>query len=195
MTPSPEIAISLVLADEKDPGLVQLIELCMANDRQAQELLYRQYYGKAMGMCMRYFANRDDALEALNAGFLKVYNNLGSYRFDGAFEGWLFRIIYNSIIDHCRARMRQVKTVDLEEVNDSQTGMEALQQLYAVDLLKMLDHLPDASRTVFNMFAVEGYKHEEIAKTLNISEGTSKWHVNNARTILKTLIEKSNLRS
>lgn len=177
------------LSTAQDPELAALIEACIANDRSAQAALYKRYYGKMMSLCMRYIKNRDDAMPVLNYGFLKVFKSLSSYNNAGSFDGWVHRIIYNSIIDQLRSSMKAVKTSELSEEHDSiSIGSSGLQNLIAEDLYKLLDVLPDSTRIVFNMFAIEGYKHEEIAEMLNISAGTSKWHVNQARSILKPLL-------
>lgn len=191
----PEIPLSLdkdiLLSANQQPELLKLIEACIANDRSAQETLYKRYYGKMMGLCMRYVKNRDDAMSILNQGFLKVFQNLDKYAFNGSFDGWIYRIVYNSIIDQLRSRNRDFKTSEID-YNALEVSIEAnsIQNLYIEDLLKLLDELPESSRVVFNMFAIEGFKHEEIAEQLNISTGTSKWHVNAARTLLKEMIAK-----
>lgn len=173
------------------PDTDRLIRLCVANDRSAQAELYKQYYGKMMGICKRYFQNRDDAMEVLNCGFLKVFQNLKHYEQKGPFEAWIYRIIYNTIIDFLRSKKKTVfsSISDAEEFVSTAPDLP-LQKLYTDDLLNLLYLLPDATRTVFNMFAIDGYKHEEIAEMLGISEGTSKWHVNQARKQLKELIER-----
>ena len=175
---------------DQNPELVSLIQACISNDRSAQEVLYKRYSGKMMGLCMRYVKNYDDAMEILNFGFLKVFKSLGNYQFNGSFEGWIYRIVYNSIIDSLRTKAKAIKT---EEFSDNEMDhpieSNSLHKLYASDLIKLLDQLPDSTRIVFNMFAIEGYKHDEIASMLNISTGTSKWHVSHARETLKTLIE------
>jgi RNA polymerase sigma-70 factor (ECF subfamily) len=172
------------------PELAKIVEGCLANDRAAQEQLYRKYYGKMMGTCMRYLRNEDDAREVLNTGFLKVFQNLDKFENSGSFDGWVYLIIRNAIIDQIRKRVkyREESLTAEMEVN---VGVEAnaLQQLYAKDLLNMLHNLPETTRLVFNMFALEGFKHEEIASTLGISAGTSKWHVSEARRILKQSLE------
>jgi RNA polymerase sigma factor (sigma-70 family) len=195
----PEISLNLnneqLSSVAPDPELAKLIEGCKANDRSAQESLYKRYYGKMMAMCMRYTGNRDDAMEVLNTGFLKVFRSLDSYGSNGSFDGWVYRIIYNSVIDRLRSRMKEVRTL---EVDDAMTvpGIDAssIQQLYVQDLMKLLNELPESTRVVFNMFAIEGYKHNEIGELLNISEGTSKWHVNQARKILKERLETKHLK-
>lgn len=92
-----------------------LLDLCMAGDRAAQETFYKKYYGKMMSMCMRYVRNRDDAMEILNTGFLKVFKNLGNYQYNGPLEAWIYRIIYNSVIDAVRKRSRELKTDDISD--------------------------------------------------------------------------------
>jgi len=173
------------------PELEMLIEGCLKKDRAAQEQFYKKFYGKMMATAMRYLGNRDDAMEALNLGFLKVFQNLMKYDGKGSFDGWVYRIIRNSVIDHLRSKInyRNVEggsTENLEiAVNESVTAY-----LQAQDLMDMLNILPETTRLVFNLFALEGFKHEEISKMLNISAGTSKWHVSEARRVLKNHIEK-----
>lgn len=174
-----------------NPETSELVRRCLGNDRAAQGQLYRKYYGKMMATCMRFLADRDDALEVLNTGFLKVFQNLNKFDGIGSFEGWIYRIIRNSVVDHLRSkiRYREMEGGSTEELEVA-VKESALDQLYAKDLLQMLNHLPDTTRLVFNLFALEGYKHEEIAKILGISDGTSKWHVSEARRVLKIQIEK-----
>lgn len=195
MSLNPEISITLEETTRQvalqDPDLQQLIVDCMSNDRSAQETLYKRYYGKMMGLCMRYVKNKDDAMSILNQGFLKVFQNLGNYAYNGPFDAWVYRIVYHAIIDQLRVKHRDFKTNEID-VNALEVSVEAnsIQNLYIEDLMKLLDELPESTRVVFNLFAIEGYKHEEIADLLQISSGTSKWHVNAARTLLKDLIAK-----
>ncbi|MCC7298152.1 MAG: RNA polymerase sigma factor [Bacteroidia bacterium] len=173
------------------PELALIVQGCLANDRAAQEQLYKRYYGKTMGTCMRYLKNEDDAKEVLNLGFLKVFQNLKSYTGQGSFDGWVYLIIRNAIIDQLRQRVKY-REETLTENTEAVVSIEAsvLEQLYATDILKLLHQLPETSRLVFNMFALEGFKHEEISKILGISTGTSKWHVSEARRILKEKLEQ-----
>lgn len=175
------------------PELELIVKGCLANDRAAQEMLYRKFYGRMMGTCMRYLGNEDDARDVLNTGFLKVFQNLKSYTGQGSFEGWVYLIIRNAIIDQIRKRVKY-REESLDETTAETSFVEpgALEQLYAKDLLKLLYQLPETTRLVFNMFALEGFKHDEIANTLGISSGTSKWHVSEARRILKQCLETHN---
>lgn len=191
---STSISISETAEPQTLPGLTpeldRIVRGCLANDRSAQELLYRRYYGKMMGTCMRYLGNEDDARDVLNTGFLKVFQNLQNYSGQGSFDGWVYLIIRNAIIDQLRKRVRYKETgIDEHVENAVSVDSGILPRLYAKDLLKMLDNLPETTRLVFNMFALEGFKHEEISKVLSISTGTSKWHVSEARRILKQSLE------
>jgi RNA polymerase sigma-70 factor (ECF subfamily) len=170
---------------EKELSLDELVEACIQKDRVSQEKLYKMYYGKMMGLCMRLFSNRDDAKEALNLGFLKVYNNLSQYNGHGSLEAWIYKIIYRTAID--QIRKMGIFQKRYTEITEETATVEAdvLQQMYVQNILSTLGKLPEATRIVFNLYAIENYKHAEIAKELGISEGTSKWHVNQARTILR----------
>ena len=167
-----------------------LLEKCSAGDRSAQEQLYKRYYGKMMATCMRYLGNRDDAQDVLNAGFLKVFLNLKKFDRSGSFDGWVYSIVRNCIIDHIRSKVkyREMEGGTLDDLDFSVSESTA-SKLEAKDLMNMLNILPETSRLVFNMFAIEGFKHEEIAKILGISTGTTKWHVSESRRILKNKIE------
>lgn len=174
--------------------LKNLIEECLGKNRISQKNLYQMYYGKMMGLAMRYFINRDDALDALNKGFLKVFQNLDKYGFIGSFDGWVYKVIFRVIMDTLRQGIDR-KRMELDVQNISEIAWiknPALENLYAEDLLKLLQQLPHTTRAVFNLFAIDCKKHKEIASLLNISEGTSKWHVNEAKKRLKNLIERKN---
>ncbi len=196
MSLTPEISLQVENNKQqaiiREPDLVMLIDACIANDRSAQANLYKRYYGKMMSLCLRYVKQRDDAMSILNLAFLKVFKSLKTFEYNGSFDGWVHRIVYYSIIDQLRVNMKEMKTSEISEVSEvSSLDASGLENLYVEDLYRLLDELPDSTRIVFNMHALEGYKHEEIAEQLGISVGTSKWHVNNARTILKTLILKT----
>jgi RNA polymerase sigma-70 factor (ECF subfamily) len=177
--------------ESRENELQQLIDGCKAGDRRCQEMLYRKFYGRMMTTCLRYTSNPDDALEALNNGFLKVFRNLSQYKGSGSFDGWVYNIVRNSVIDHLRKRLKYSETASLETAEaESIVTENACEQMDAAALLKLLDILPEATRTVFNLFAIEGFGHKEIGKLLGISEGTSKWHVAQARKQLQDCIKK-----
>jgi RNA polymerase sigma factor (sigma-70 family) len=165
-----------------------LIIACIKNDRLAQASLYKKHYGVMMSICMRYTKNRDEALEIVNNGFLKVFLNLNKWQ-GGSLQGWIRRIITNTAIDQLRAQVKY-KEQSLPDDYDVYIADDYTSKLETNDLMNLVNALPDEQRMVFNLFAIEGYKHKEIADLLHISEGTSKWYVSEARKTLKLRIEK-----
>ncbi len=167
-----------------------VLEGCIKNDRKAQELLYKQFYGPMIGLCMRYTRNEEDALEVLHNGFLKVYKHLASYDAGKAsLYTWIKTIMVNSAIDFIRSRQKFKNQVELKETHEAGSiDNEAVQRMGAAELLKLIQKLPMATQTVFNLYIIEGYNHREIGNILGISDGTSKWHLSEARRQLKQLL-------
>jgi RNA polymerase sigma factor (sigma-70 family) len=172
-----------------------LIALCIKQDRKAEFELYKLTYSYLMSICMRYSKDKDTASESLNIGFLKILKNLSSYKSSIPFKSWIRRVMVNTLIDEYRKLKREKEkityvneyydNIDFSEVN------EALSKLNYQQLLSQINLLPEATKKVFNLFAIDGYSHKEISEMLMISEGTSKWHVNAARQKLKEYIENS----
>lgn len=154
-----------------------------------------------MSVCCRYKSNKEDAEEILNIGFLKILNSMDKYQDKVPFIAWIRRIMINTIIDEYRKSKNERENMEYMDINESKysnteyEGNTADLELDATDLLKMLDNLPDMSKKVFNLYAIDGYSHKEISEMLNISVGTSKWHVSFSRTELKKIIEKSKVKS
>jgi RNA polymerase sigma-70 factor (ECF subfamily) len=149
-----------------------------------------------MSICIRYTHSRDDAEDLLNRSFLKVLNNLGSKKDNVPFALWVRRITINTVIDEFRKNKKKVQFTEINdhdgetEEPDANVVNEYLEQVKVEHLQSLINKLPEASRKVFNLYAVDGFGHKEIAAMLNISEGTSKWHLNAARTRLKELVFK-----
>lgn len=149
-----------------------------------------------MSVCVRYKTNREDAEEMLNIGFLKILNSIEKYQPNVPFEAWIRRIMINTMIDEYRKTKKDKEHIDYADLQDR--GFEnkhaelnsADLDFEATDLKNMLESLPDMSKKVFNLYAIDGYTHKEIADMLNMSIGTSKWHVSFARAELKKMIEK-----
>ncbi|MBI3232609.1 MAG: RNA polymerase sigma factor [Bacteroidetes bacterium] len=175
-------------ATEVQSEELTLVKRCIANERLAQSILYKKHYGVMMSVSMRYTKNRDEALEILNTGFLKVFQNLDKWQ-GGSLQGWIRKIITYTAIDHLRAQVRY-KEQPMPEDFDVRIEDEFSSKLNASDLMNLINSLPDDQKIVFNLFAVEGYKHREIAEALNINENTSKWYLGEARKNLKIKIEK-----
>ena len=144
-----------------------------------------------MGICLRYTGNRDEASEVMNQGFFKVFTHIESYREDRPFKAWLGRIMMNVSIDFYRANLKMAYMEDLDKAEHISDGEIADRNLNYNDLLVMIQRLPQAYRTVFNLFAIDGYSHDEIAAMLNINVGTSKSNLHKARQKLKQMILKA----
>lgn len=172
--------MSKAVADE------ELVKGCLRNNRKYQKLLFEKYFSDMMKVCQRYAHDEDEAGEILQKGFIKVFGKLQSYNNAGSLEGWIKRIMIRTAIDHFRMQQREHRAVIMElETNDMPEEATVENNLAAEDILLLVQTLPPVQRTVFNLFALEGYTHKEISEELNISEGTSKWHLCEARKILK----------
>lgn len=176
-------------AAEKD--IVQLLEGCKQNSRQAQELLYRQFYGFAMTIALRYSRDEADAADILSLAFVKLFKSIHSYDSSkGSLHAWLKRIVVNEALDHIKSRHRFVTQEELETATEAaQVNNNALDHLNGKEVMTMIQQLPPATHAVFVLYAVEGYTHREIAGQLGISEGTSKWHLSEARKQLQKKIK------
>lgn len=174
-----------------EEDLHQLIRGCAKQDRKCQKMLYKAFYGFAMGICLRYAGNRDEAAEVMNQGFFKVFTHIDRYDHDRPFKAWLGRIMMNASIDHYRANLKMAYTDDLDKAENISDGELADKKLSYDELLAMVQLLPQAYRTVFNLFAIEGYGHDEIGEMLGISPGTSKSNLHKARQKLKQMILKA----
>jgi RNA polymerase sigma-70 factor (ECF subfamily) len=173
--------------------LLQLVDGCRRQNRADQKMLYKAFYGFAMGICLRYTHNRYEASEIMNQGFLKVFTNLDKYDTNRPFKAWIGRIMMNTAIDHYRSNLKVAFMEDIDAAAD--IGHDDLpdRKMNYNDLLAMIQRLPNAYRTVFNLFVIDGYSHEEIAAMLNISTGTSKSNLFKAREKLKKMIAEAEL--
>jgi RNA polymerase sigma factor (sigma-70 family) len=174
-----------------DEELHQLIRGCIKQDRKCQKMLYKAFYGFSMGICLRYAGNRDEAAEVMNQGFFKVFTHIERYDMERPFKAWLGKIMMNVSIDFYRANLKMAYTEDLDKAEHVSGGDQVDKNLHYNDLLAMVQQLPQAYRTVFNLFAIDGYSHDEIAAMLNINAGTSKSNLHKARQKLKLMILKA----
>lgn len=172
--------------------LQELIEGCIRNERSAQEKVYKLFYPRMMALVKRYIDQDMQAEEVLNNGFLRAFQKVEQYTFQGSFEGWLRKIVFHAVSDYVKQNIKYNEKVVLVE-KDQLIHKDHADRLYYNELLQLVQTLPGATRTVFNMYVMEGFSHKEIGKTLGISEGTSKWHLSEGRRILKDKIEKLNL--
>ncbi len=169
----------------------ELIKRCKAGERKAQEILYKQYGAKMLAVCLRYATDRMEAEDMLQNGFIKVFQKLADFREEGSFEGWIRRIMVHGAIEYYRKRHKMLQVVDLEETGHEQgVNAAAAENLDAKDLMQLIQQLSPGYRMVFNLYALEGYSHKEIADMAGITEGASKSQLSRARAILKEQIEK-----
>ena len=164
----------------------QYIKGSMRNDPRCEEMLYRYCFANLMKVCMRYHSNQDDATASFNKGMHKVFDKLKSYRSEGPFLGWVRTILVNTCLNDLN---RVIKHTD-REISEADTVVyQTIPDVYAniseKEILALVQQLPAAPRTVFNLYVMEGYTHEQIAKKIGIAAGTSKWQLNQARILLK----------
>lgn len=164
---------------------IRTIELCRSNDRLAQKELYKHFYGYGMSIAFRYVSDREDAVEILNNAFVKIFKNISSYDLNLPFKPWLRRIVVNCAIDHLRIKKRIMDSGDIEMAPEPGAEETITGQLAYEDILGEVQKLSPSYRAVFNLFVVEGYKHEEIADMLGISVGTSKSNLFKAKAHLR----------
>lgn len=166
-----------------------LLQGCKRGERQAQEGLYRALAPAMMGICLRYAQDRETAEDIMQNGFIRVFQKVNDFRMEGSFEGWVKRIMVNTAIEAYRKNLRSLAAVSLDEVQEEVTYSE-WDSLEVQDLLKLIQELPNGYRLVFNLYALEGYSHKEIAEELGITEGGSKSQLSRARTLLKEKIKQ-----
>lgn len=171
----------------------QLIERCIKGERAAQEQLYMSYSRKVKGLCLRYARTVFEAEDILQEAFIKIFKNLKNYNNSGPFEAWMRRIVLNTAIDSYKSNLFLENQVNIDDTNELDLKPTVIgDNLTEQELLMVIGKLPDGYRMVFNLYAIEGYSHKEIAEMLNISEGTSKSQLSKARNYLKTLLVQYN---
>ncbi|NCT93782.1 MAG: sigma-70 family RNA polymerase sigma factor [Chitinophagaceae bacterium] len=163
-----------------------LLRDCVANKRKAQEMLYRHFYRFAMTIAMRYSRDELDAADIMSQAFVKIFKHIHQYDpAKGSLHAWIKRIVVNEGLDHIKSRTRFSEAVELETMAEPAIDNRALEKMGVDELMELIQKLPPATHAVFVLYAVEGYTHREIAEQLQISEGTSKWHLSEARKQLQ----------
>lgn len=161
------------------------ITALMRQERWAQQQLYEEYYGKMMGVCLRYASSREEALNLLHDGFLKVFLNIGRYQPGTSLPAWIKTVVINICIDHHRKIMRR-RTENIADIHYlANDEPDVLSRLSEQEILEGVQQLSPAYRSVFNLYVVEGYSHREIAEVLNITESTSRSNLLKSRIKLK----------
>jgi RNA polymerase sigma factor (sigma-70 family) len=170
----------------------QIIELCAKHDRKAQQILYDRYSRLLLGVCLRYASDKAEAEDILQDSFLKIFFNIQEFTGSGSFIGWLRKVAVNTAITHYHKNLKYRYHVEIEEFESIETGVISFEEdFYTSDeLFKVLNELPAGYRMVFNLYAVEGYKHKEIAEMLGIDTNTSKSQYSRAKAVLRDKLEK-----
>lgn len=168
-----------------------IIKGCLRNDRASQKALYEHFYSKMLGVCLRYSKSSDEAKDILHEAFMKVFNSIKNFNGTGSFEGWVRRIMVNTAIDHIRKNKQNYLIVSTVYANEKaanipdDTDDDFINSISEEEILKAVQELTPAYRTVFNLFVIEECTHKEIAELLDISEGTSKSNLSKAKFNLK----------
>ncbi|WP_430909490.1 RNA polymerase sigma factor [Maribacter sp. 2-571] len=170
----------------------QLIKKAIAGHREAQQRLYDTYAPKMLGVCRRYVKDLHFAEDVMVNGFVKVFKNLDSFKHEGSFEGWIRRIMVRESISHLRKQQFVVFDDTLYEEKAHKNKIDPV-ALDVEHIQSLIDALPDGYRTVFVLYAIEGYKHQEIAKELGVTESTSKSQLFKARKLLQQGLQKQNI--
>jgi RNA polymerase sigma-70 factor (ECF subfamily) len=168
----------------------QLITALKRGESRAHKVVYERFAGKMMAVCTRYCANRADAEEVMLDGFMRVFEKIEQFREDGSFEGWIRRIMVTESLMFLRKAKQWRQEIPIEDVLVEPDYEWADTAVNENDLLRLVNQLPDGYRTVFNLYAIEGYAHAEIADMLGISEGTSKSQLSRARAMLQANLKK-----
>ena len=166
----------------------EIISRCKTGNLKYQEMLYKRFYGYAMGISMRYSLNHDDAMEVVNDGFIKIFNAIGAYNSDKPFKAWLRTIMVNTAIDRRRKDLKFQLNTDIEGAVQLGTVPSAIESLQAQDILKLMRELPPVQLTIFNLYEVDGYSHDEIAQILSISTSSSRVYLSRAKEKLRNII-------
>lgn len=158
-------------------------------DSQEQGKVYKLYYGKMIGIPLRYTRSKSEAQDILNQSFVKVFRGIENYKEQGTFSGWIAKIVFNTTMDHVRRVTKYNDRMVLGEIPMVSIQNDAIDNLSLQEIYNKIQLLPSASQKVFSLYVIDGYNHREIAELLSISEGTSKWHLSNARVKLQELLK------
>jgi len=169
-----------------------IIEDCKKGKRRSQDELYKGVYAYGMSVCLRYSKTKEEAHEILNDGMVKVMTKLDKYDYDLSFKAWVRRILINTAIDSYRKNEKHYNTLDIAHARTEYTDSTSLENLSAQEIIGAVQQLPPAYKMVFNLYAIEGYKHHEIAKMLGVTEGTTKSNLAKARMKLQKMLRVMN---
>jgi RNA polymerase sigma-70 factor (ECF subfamily) len=167
-----------------------LVRACQQGDPKAQRRVYERYSARMLSLCGRYLPDEFEAEEAMIEGFMKVFDRIGQFKMEGSFEGWIRRIMVNESLMYLRSKKAAGWQANYDDVEYEVEPVAAATDLEADELHRLVQQLPTGYRTVFNLYAIEGYNHAEIAESLGISESTSKSQLHRARALLQEWVQK-----
>ena len=170
----------------------QIIKKCCQRDRKAQRELYDRYSSAMLMVSMRYSKNKDDAEDILQEAFIKVFKSIENFKHQSTLGYWIKRIVVNTALNFQRSKLYLFPMVDLDKISDKSWNDDTISNYSLMELLNMIQTLPFGCQVIFNLYAIEGYKHHEIAEMLDISVGTSKSQFARARALLKQMISSAN---
>ncbi len=170
-----------------------IVKECKKGDRRTQRLLYEKYCKQMYAVAIRYTKMQQEAEDIIQEAFIKVFKNIKDFRQDSSLGYWIKRIVVNTALNHQRSKLYLYPMVDVNEMTNSPSSELIISEFSHQELIAMIRDLPLGCQTIFNLYAIEGYKHHEIAKMLEISEGTSKSQYSRAKSLLKERIEKDSL--
>lgn len=175
--------------EEQEDSIRPLLKGCLDGNRVSQKSLYQAFYGYGMSISLRYASNRDEASEILNDAFMKIFTNLKQFDFGKPFKPWLRKILVNTAINHYHKKQREIQVEEMQNARNASDSEKILSGISYQEVIGLLQRLPPAYRTVFNLYVIEGYSHEEIANMLNIATGTSKSNLFKAKEQLKVILK------
>lgn len=179
-----------------EPSDEELIKGCRENNRKCQEMLYRRYARSMYNLCLIYENDRDSAKDILQEGFIKIFRNISGFDRKNSLQGWMKKIFTNSAIDYYRKNHHQNEFIEVESIDQACSDeVSPVSVLSAEDIISQVDRLPMGARKIFQLHAIEGYSHREIARLLHISVGTSKSQINRAKYLLQHWIAGNNVNS
>jgi RNA polymerase sigma-70 factor (ECF subfamily) len=174
--------------EDHEEYIKPLLERCLCAHRPSQKLLYQTYYSYGMSISLRYANNRDEASEILNDAFMKIFGNLKKFDLSKPFKPWLRKILVNTAINHYHKKQREMNVEEMQNAKNESDTEKILSAISYQEIIGLLQELPPAYRTVFNLYVIEGYSHDEIAAMLNIATGTSKSNLFKAKEQLKIIL-------
>ena len=168
----------------------RIIQGCINEEKSAQQYLYETYSPKMYYVCLRYARHASEAQDMLQDGFIKVFDNIGSFKSNGSFEGWVRRIVVNTALNYCRKSSFKQEQIGIEDYQDTVVKSIAVSNLCEKELLALIQKLPDGYRIVFNLYVIEGYSHKEIGEMLKVTESTSRSQLAKSRKWMQNELEK-----